>query len=78
MAAAVAGYSHDHFHSLPDLNSARDNFLKLNSPKLVKDVFKDFFIANSIDYTFGLAMPYRYFDILPRQIIVNYNGTSTA
>ena len=78
MAAAVAGYSHDHFHSLPDLNSARDNFLKLNGPKLVEDVFKDFFIANGMDRTFGLAMPHRHFDILPGQMIVNYNGTSTA
>jgi hypothetical protein len=52
MAAAVASYSHDHFHSLPDLNSARDNFLKLNGPKLVEDVFKDFFIANGMDRTF--------------------------
>lgn len=78
MAAAVAGYSHDHFHSLPDLNSARDNFLQLNGPKLVEDVFKDFFIANDMDRTFGLAMPHRHFDILPGQKIVNYNGTSTA
>jgi hypothetical protein len=78
MAAAVAGYSHDYFHSLPDLNSARDNFLKLNGPKLVEDVFKDFFIANGMDRTFGLAMPHRHFDILPGQMIVNYNGTSTA
>jgi len=76
MAAAVAGYSHNHFQSLPNLNSARDNFLKLNGDKLVEDVFKDFFITNGMDRIFGLAMPHRHFDILPRQIIVN--GTSTA
>jgi hypothetical protein len=78
MAAAVAGYSHNHFQSLPNLNSARDNFLKLNGNKLVEDVFKDFFITNGMDRIFGLAMPHRHFDILPGQIIVNYNGTSTA
>jgi hypothetical protein len=78
MAAAIAGYSHDHFLSLPNLNSTRDNFLKLNGDKLVEDVFKDFFITNSIDRTFGLAMPHRHFDIIPGQIIVNYNSTSTA
>ncbi|KAH7308330.1 hypothetical protein BKA65DRAFT_531010 [Rhexocercosporidium sp. MPI-PUGE-AT-0058] len=69
MAAAVASYSHDHFHSLPDLNSTRGNFLKLNSPKLIENVFKDFFIANGINRTFGLAIPHRHFNILPRQII---------
>jgi hypothetical protein len=78
MAAAVAGYSHNHFQSLLNLNSARDNFLKLNGDKLVEDVFKDFFITNDMDRIFGLAMPHRHFDILPGQIIVNYNGTSTA
>jgi len=78
MAAAVADYSHDHFHSLLDLNSAHDNFLKLGGLKLVEDVFKDFFITNGMDCTFGLAMLHCYFDILPRQMIVNYNGTSIA
>lgn len=33
--AAVANYSHNHFYNLSDLNSARNNFLKLIGPKLV-------------------------------------------
>jgi hypothetical protein len=63
--------------SLPNLNSTRDNFLKLNSNKLIED-FKDFFITNNIDRIFELVMLYRYFDILLRQIIGNYNSISTA
>ncbi len=78
MAAAVAGYSPNHFQSLPSLNSARDNLLKLNCDKVIKDIFKEFFITNDMDRIFKLAMPHRHFDIFPEQIIINYNGTSTA
>jgi hypothetical protein len=78
MAAAVASYSHDHFHRLPDLTSARDKFLKSNGPILIKDVLEKFFIANGMDRTFGLAMPHRHFDINPGEVLVTYNGTSTA
>lgn len=78
MAVALAGYSHDHFQGLPTLNSARDNFFELDGNKLVEDVFKDFFTTRGMDRTFGLFLPHRHFDILPGQIMVDYNGTSTA
>ncbi|KAL5351012.1 hypothetical protein ACLOAV_004586 [Pseudogymnoascus australis] len=78
MAAAVASYSHHHFQNLPDLTSARDHFLKSNGPDLVKDVLPDFFIAHGMDRTFGAAMPHRHFNIRPGEVMVSYNGTSTA
>jgi hypothetical protein len=78
MAVAIGTYSHDHFQALPSLNDARENFLKLDGGKLVESDFKDFFRANNMDRTFGLAMPHRHFNILPGQVMVNYNGTSTA
>jgi len=78
MATAIASYSHNHFQSLPNLNSARDNFRQLDGYKLVMEVFKDFFITNGIENTFGLSLPHRHFDILPGQLMVDYNGTSTA
>ncbi|KAF2844423.1 hypothetical protein T440DRAFT_327514 [Plenodomus tracheiphilus IPT5] len=78
MAVAIAPYSQNHFQSLPSLNDARDKFLELDGDGLVKNVFHDFFINNGMERTFGLAMPHRHFDILPGQVMVNYNGTSTA
>ncbi|KAF1972834.1 hypothetical protein BU23DRAFT_589810 [Bimuria novae-zelandiae CBS 107.79] len=65
----ISPYSQDHFRSLPSLNNTQDRFLRLDSDKLIKGLFKDFFINNGMDRTFGLAMPHRHFDILPRQII---------
>jgi hypothetical protein len=78
MAVAIGTYSHDHFQSLPSLNDARDNFLKLEGQKLIETVFRDFFVKYNMDRTFGLAMPHRHFDILPGHVMVDYNGTSTA
>lgn len=78
MAVAIAPYSRNHFQSLPNLNAARDDFLKLDGDKLVKDVFHEFFVNNGMDRTFRLAMLHRHFDILHGQVMVNYNGTSTA
>jgi hypothetical protein len=78
MAVGIGDYSHDHFKNLPNLNDARDNFLKVNGEKLVGNIFKDFFVENSMGRTFGLAMPHRHFDIPPGHLMVNYNGTSTA
>jgi hypothetical protein len=77
MAVVVAPYSQNHFQSLPSLNGARDRFLKLNGDRLVEDLFTKFFVDNGMDRTFGLAMPHRHFDILPGQMMVSYNGTST-
>lgn len=78
MAVAIVHYSHNHFQTLPSLNQARESFLKSGGDELVQGVFKDFFIKHKMEYTFGLAMPHRHFNIPPGQLMVNYNGTATA
>jgi hypothetical protein len=77
MAAAVASYSPDHFQRLPALKDARNDFLNVDGDTLVANVFKDFFVNEGMDRTFGLCMLHRHFDLMPNQKLVEYNGTST-
>ncbi|KAJ5394741.1 hypothetical protein N7509_006528 [Penicillium cosmopolitanum] len=73
---SIGEYSVDHFQTLPSLEVARTNFMELNGDDLVKDVFKKFFIEQSMDRTFGLAMLHRHFDLEPDEMLVDYEGTS--
>ncbi|KAJ5414892.1 hypothetical protein N7509_000226 [Penicillium cosmopolitanum] len=73
---SVGEYSVEHFHTLPSLEVARANFAKLNGDELVKNVFKEFFIEQGMDRTFGLAMLHRHFDLEPDEMLVDYEGTS--
>lgn len=78
MADVLAPYSHRHFESLSSLNTARDTFYEMNGDKLVENLFKNLFVRNGVDRTFGLALMHRHFHILPEQRMVDYNGTFAA
>lgn len=69
---SIGEYSVDHFQTLPSLEVARTNFVKLNGDDLVKDVFKKFFVEQGMDRTFGLAMLHRHFDLEPDEMLVDY------
>ncbi|GMG10430.1 unnamed protein product [Aspergillus oryzae] len=73
---SIGEYSVDHFQTLPSLEVARTNFVKLNGDDLVKDVFKKFFVEQGMDRTFGLAMLHRHFDLEPGEMLVDYQGKS--
>lgn len=77
MGITVAPFSHEHFQSLPPLNAAVENYHNLDGPKLVQGVFKEFFVKHGMEYTFGLALPHRHFDLKPGTRLVSYNGVST-
>jgi hypothetical protein len=78
MALNIAPYSQTHFQSLPSLNAARGSFVASNGNGLVNGVFKDFFINNNMERTFGLIMLHRHFDINPGEKTANYNSTFTV
>lgn len=77
MAVVVIPYSSDHFHSLPYLENARDRFHNLQGANLVENVFKEFFLDEGMDRTFGLALMHRHFNLPTNHMLVEYNGTST-
>lgn len=76
MAGAVATYSHDHFHSLPTIKDAHDRFININGQDHI-EWFKNFFVEEGMDRTFGLAMIHRHFDLERDEKLVEYRGTST-
>ncbi|GAO19842.1 uncharacterized protein UV8b_04509 [Ustilaginoidea virens] len=75
MAAAIASYSHDHFHSLPSVKEAHERFVNIKGQGHV-EWFKKFFVASNMDRRFGLAMIHRHFDLEHHEKLVEYKGTS--
>ncbi|CAK7271225.1 hypothetical protein SEPCBS57363_004506 [Sporothrix epigloea] len=77
-AAVLALYSHDHFQSLPTLEEAKQTFLSdAKGEALVKAFFKEIFVEEGMERTFGLAMLHRHFDLGADEKLVEYQGTST-
>ncbi|KAI0435568.1 hypothetical protein F4803DRAFT_309024 [Xylaria telfairii] len=78
MAAAIlAPYSQAHFQSLPTLEEAKTSFLQeAMGEELVTKFFKDFFVKEGMDRTFGLSMLHRHFDLGSSEKLVHYQGTS--
>ncbi|KAI0187152.1 hypothetical protein F4808DRAFT_447019 [Astrocystis sublimbata] len=77
-AVAPAPYSHAHFQSLPTLEEAKSKFLQgAKGEDLVASFFRDFFVKEGMDRTFGLSMLHRHFDLGSSEKLVDYQGTST-
>ncbi|KAI0147290.1 hypothetical protein GGR57DRAFT_505752 [Xylariaceae sp. FL1272] len=73
----LAPYSHAHFQSLPTLKEAKTSFLEVAMGEdLVINFFKDFFVKEGMDRTFGLSMLHRHFDLGSSEKLVDYQGTS--
>lgn len=72
----IGKYSIEHFQGLPSLEIAHTKFTKLNSDRLVKELFKNFFTEQGIDYKFGLAILYRHFNLKPSEILMDYDSIS--
>ncbi|KAK7420721.1 hypothetical protein QQZ08_010256 [Neonectria magnoliae] len=72
----IGEYSVEHFQGLPTLEDARTKFTALGGDELVKTVFRNFFIAHSMENKFGLSMLHRHFDLSPGEMLVDYDGTS--
>jgi hypothetical protein len=72
----VLPYTHDSFQRLPGLSDAGKNFDGLDGFKIVKESLMPSFREFRVEYTFGVTLCHRHFDLSEDERLVEYKDTS--
>ena len=76
MADIEKPYSTSVFNSLPELHHAHEDFVANGGPELVNNVLGPLIVQHRLEFTLGVGLLHRHFDLSDKEKLVEFNNVS--